>query len=100
MTAVGERKMGPQTLLLPKRRMGVTTVGEGKMSLVWKKVEVSKILRFFGQRPRRREPLLLVILISLERALLIVMVVFENNVWCEDETRQKDESMSNPLYQN
>ena len=49
-------------------------VEEEKMSLDWKKVEVSKILRFFGQRPQRREPLLLVILISLGWALLTVLM--------------------------
>ena len=64
-------------------------VEEEEMSLVWKKVEVLKILRFFF---RRREPLLLVILISLEWASLIVLMRGE-----EDETGQKDESMSNPL---
>ena len=63
-------------------------VEEEEMSLVWKKVEVLKILRFFF---RRREPLLLVILISLEWASLIVLMRGE-----EDETGQKDESMSNP----
>ena len=66
-------------------------VEEEEMSLVWKKVEVLKILRFFF---RRREPLLLVILISLEWASLIVLMRGE-----EDETGQKDESMSNPLRQ-
>ena len=64
-------------------------VEEEEMSLVWKKVEVLKILRFFF---RRREPLLLVILISLEWASLSVLM--RGN---EDETGQKDESMSNPL---
>ena len=63
-------------------------VEEEEMSLVWKKVEVLKILRFFF---RRREPLLLVILISLEWASLIVLMRGK-----EDETGQKDESMSNP----
>ena len=63
-------------------------VEEEEMSLVWKKVEVLKILRFFF---RRREPLLLVILISLEWASLIVLMREK-----EDETGQKDESMSNP----
>ena len=67
-------------------------VEEEEMSLVWKKVEVLKILRFFF---RRREPLLLVILISLEWASLIVLMRGE-----EDETGQKDESMSNPFCQN
>ena len=64
-------------------------VEEEEMTLVWKKVEVLKILRFFF---RRREPLLLVILISLEWASLCVLM--RGN---EDETGQKDESMSNPL---
>ena len=63
-------------------------VEEEEMSLVWKKVEVLKILRFFF---RRRQPLLLVIPISLEWASLIVLMRGK-----EDETGQKDESMSNP----
>ena len=64
-------------------------VEEEEMSLVWKKVEVLKILRFFF---RRREPLLLVILISLEWASLSVLMR-----WQDDETGQKDESMSYPF---
>ena len=63
-----------------------------RMSLVWKRVEVLKILRFFATFFRRREPLLLVILISLEWASLSVLM--RGN---EDETGQKDESMSNPF---
>ena len=70
-------------------------VEEEKMSLVWKKVEVLKILRFFATFFRRREPPLLVILISLEWGPLAALV-FED----EDETGQKDESMSNPFRQN
>ena len=73
---------------------GKTMVEEEKMSLVWKKVEVLKILRFFATFFRRREPLLLVIPISLEWALLTVLM--RGN---KDEIRQKDESMSNPLRQ-
>ena len=67
-------------------------VEEEVMSLVWKKVEVLKILRFFATFFRRREPLLLVILISLEWASLSVLMR-----WQDDETGQKDESMSYPF---
>ena len=79
-------------------------VEEEEMSLVWKKVEVLKILRFFATFFRRREPLLLVILISLEWALLTVLMRVAN--WtrerkeAKDEIKQKNESMSNPFCQN
>ena len=67
-------------------------VEEKKMSLVRKKVEISKILRFLWTFLRRREPLLLVIPISLEWASLSVLMR-----WQDDETGQKDESMSYPF---
>ena len=71
-------------------------VEEEKMSLVRKKdSKESKVLRFLATFFQRREPLLLVILISLEWASLAALV-FED----EDETGQKDESMSNPFRQN
>ena len=82
---------------------GKTMVEEEKMSLVWKKVEVLKILRFFATFFRRREPPLLVILISLEWGpLTVLMRVYRPRETKEakDETRQKNEYVSYPFCQN